>query len=134
VLYADAMQMPIILILRKGWEAAKRPTNLLLMKQLPSVRWKTLRPEVRDNEDRREHAARHANRRRIKNLLRYCTFSFKSTGGVTRDLFYLFDILAAAEFLRDTSKISTFEPKISSFLHFLGSLVRDRLEIRQRPE
>jgi hypothetical protein len=45
----------------------------------------------------------------------YCTFSFKSTGGVMRDPFYLFDILAAAEFLRDTSKIS-------SFLHFLGSL------------
>jgi hypothetical protein len=52
----------------------------------------------------------------------YCTFSFKSTGGVTRDPFYLFDISAAAEFLRDTPKISAFEPKISSFLHFLGSL------------
>jgi hypothetical protein len=44
----------------------------------------------------------------------YCTFSFKSTGGVTRDPFYLFDISAAAEFLHDT-------PKISSFLNFLSS-------------
>jgi hypothetical protein len=47
--------------------------------------------------------------------------NIKSTGGVMRDPFYPFDILAAAEFLRDTSKISTFEPKLSSFLHFLGS-------------
>jgi hypothetical protein len=56
----------------------------------------------------------------------YCTFSFKSTGGVTRDPFYLFDISAAAEFLRDTSKISAFEPKILPFLpfflFFLGNL------------
>jgi hypothetical protein len=54
--------------------------------------------------------------------LKYCTFSFKSTGGVTRDPFYLFDISAAAEFLCDTFKISAFELKISSFLHFWGSL------------
>jgi hypothetical protein len=46
---------------------------------------------------------------------KYWTISFKSTGGVTRDPFYLFDILAAAEFLRDTSKISAFEPQISPF-------------------
>jgi hypothetical protein len=39
-----------------------------------------------------------------------------------RDPFYLFDISAVAEFLRDNPKISAFEPKISSFLHFLGSL------------
>jgi hypothetical protein len=52
----------------------------------------------------------------------YCTFTFKSTGGVMCDSFYLFDISATAEFVRDTSEISTFEPKISSFLHFLGSL------------
>jgi hypothetical protein len=39
-----------------------------------------------------------------------------------RDPFYLFEISAAAEFLRDTSKISTFQAKISSFLPFLGSL------------
>jgi hypothetical protein len=38
------------------------------------------------------------------------------------DPFYLFDILTATEFLHDTSKNSTFEPKISSFWHFLGSL------------
>jgi hypothetical protein len=44
--------------------------------------------------------------------------SFKSTGGVTRDPFYLFDISAAAEFSRDTSKISAFELKFSSFLLF----------------
>jgi hypothetical protein len=42
----------------------------------------------------------------------YCTFSFKSTGGVTRDPFYLFDNSAAAEFLRDTSKISTLKEKL----------------------
>jgi hypothetical protein len=48
----------------------------------------------------------------------YCTISFKSTGGVTRDPFYLFDISAAADFLRDTSKISAFEPEILPFLPF----------------
>jgi hypothetical protein len=48
----------------------------------------------------------------------YWTISFKSTGGVTRDPFYLFDISAAAEFLRDTSKISAFEPKILLFWPF----------------
>jgi hypothetical protein len=52
----------------------------------------------------------------------YCTFSFKSTGGVMHDPFYLFDISAAAKFFHDTFKILAFEPKISSFLHFLGSL------------
>jgi hypothetical protein len=49
----------------------------------------------------------------------YCTISFKSTGGVTRDAFYLFDISAAAESLRDTSKISAFEPEFLSFLPFI---------------
>jgi hypothetical protein len=49
-------------------------------------------------------------------------YFFKSTGGVTRDPFYLFNISAVAEFLSETPKISAFEPKISSFLHFLGSL------------
>jgi hypothetical protein len=39
----------------------------------------------------------------------------KSTGGVTRDPFYLFDISAAAKFLCDTLKISAFEPKILQF-------------------
>jgi hypothetical protein len=53
---------------------------------------------------------------------RYCTFSFKSTGGVTRDSFYLFDILAAAEILRDTLRSSTFELKILCFWQFLGGL------------
>jgi hypothetical protein len=48
----------------------------------------------------------------------YWTISFKSTGGVMRDPFYLFDISAAAEFLLDTSKISAFEPKILPFLPF----------------
>jgi hypothetical protein len=43
-------------------------------------------------------------------FLYYCTFSFKSTGGVTRDTFYLFNISAAGEFLRSTSKFSTFKP------------------------
>jgi hypothetical protein len=37
----------------------------------------------------------------------YWGFSFKSTGGVTRDPIYRFDISTAAEFSRDTSKIST---------------------------
>jgi hypothetical protein len=45
-------------------------------------------------------------------------FFIQSTGGVTRDPFYLFDISAAAEFLRDTSKISAFEPKIFPFCRF----------------
>jgi hypothetical protein len=48
----------------------------------------------------------------------YWTISFKSTWGVTRDPFYLFDISATAEFLRDTSKISAFESKFLSFLPF----------------
>jgi hypothetical protein len=48
----------------------------------------------------------------------YCTISFKLTGGVTRDPFYLFDISAAADFLRDTSKISAFEPEIFPFFPF----------------
>jgi hypothetical protein len=38
------------------------------------------------------------------------------------DPVYLFDISAAVEFLHDTSKISAFELKISSFFPFLGSL------------
>jgi hypothetical protein len=50
----------------------------------------------------------------------YCTFSFKSTGGVMRDPFYLFDISAVTEFLRDTSKISAFEPKILPLLPFFS--------------
>jgi hypothetical protein len=37
---------------------------------------------------------------------------------VTRDPFYLFDISAAADFLRDTLKISAFEPKNLPFLPF----------------
>jgi threonine/homoserine/homoserine lactone efflux protein len=41
---------------------------------------------------------------------------------VTHIPFYLFDISAAAEFLHDTSEILAFKLKISSFLHFLGSL------------
>jgi hypothetical protein len=56
---------------------------------------------------------------------KYCTISFKSTGGVTRDPFYLFDISAAAKSLRDTLKISAFEPEFLSFLpffFFLGNL------------
>jgi hypothetical protein len=54
----------------------------------------------------------------------YWTISFKSTGGVTRDPFYLFDISATAEFLCDTSKISAFEPKILCFLFiYLGNRV-----------
>jgi hypothetical protein len=39
---------------------------------------------------------------------------------VTRDSFYLFDISAATEILRDTLGNSTFELKILSFLQFLG--------------
>jgi hypothetical protein len=47
-----------------------------------------------------------------------------------------FDISTAAEFLRDTSKISIFEPKIFVFFALFGQFgdLRDRLEIRQRPE
>jgi hypothetical protein len=68
--------------------------------------------------------------------VQYCTFSFKSTGGVTRDSFYLFDISAPAEFLCDTSKLSTFEPKILSFFALFGQFgdLCDCLEVRQRPE
>jgi hypothetical protein len=55
-----------------------------------------------------------------------------------RDPFYLFDISAAAEFLRDTSKISAFEPFFLSFFilffYFRQFGVRDHLEVRQRPE
>jgi hypothetical protein len=41
----------------------------------------------------------------------YWTISIKSTGVVMCDPFYLFDISAAVKFLRDTSKMSTFQPK-----------------------
>jgi hypothetical protein len=71
----------------------------------------------------------------VANSLLYCTFSFKSTGGVMHDPFYLFNISAAAEFLCDTSKISAFEPKISSFFTLFGQFgdLRDHL-VQQRPE
>jgi hypothetical protein len=58
----------------------------------------------------------------VRRIFRYYTFPIKSTGGVTRNLFYLFDISAAAEFLRDTSKFSAFERMFSFCLHFLGRL------------
>jgi hypothetical protein len=51
----------------------------------------------------------------------YCTFPFKSTGGVMRDPFYLFDMSAAAEFSCDTTKFLAFFCEISSFWRFLGS-------------
>jgi hypothetical protein len=50
----------------------------------------------------------------------YWGFSFKSTG-VTRDPIYQFDISTAAEFLRDTPKISTFSRKFSFFFAVSGS-------------
>jgi hypothetical protein len=50
--------------------------------------------------------------------LKYWTISFKLRWGVMRDPFYLSDISAAAEFLRDTLKISAFELKFLSFLPF----------------
>jgi hypothetical protein len=40
-----------------------------------------------------------------------------------RDPFYLFDISAGADFLRDTSKISAFEPEIFPFFPFLKILL-----------
>jgi hypothetical protein len=39
-----------------------------------------------------------------------------------RDPFYLFDILAAAKFLRDTSKVSTFELNFFYFFLFFLAL------------
>jgi hypothetical protein len=55
--------------------------------------------------------------------------------GVMHDQFYLFNILAATEFLRDASKISAFEPKFLSFLPFILFLgLCDHLEVWQRPE
>jgi hypothetical protein len=57
-----------------------------------------------------------------------------------RDQFYLFDISAAAEFLRDTSKISAFEPKFVFFVFLFYFILYaiwglcDHLEVGQRPE
>jgi hypothetical protein len=48
-------------------------------------------------------------------------FSFKSTGGVTRDQFGLFDNSTTAKFWRDTAKISTFLNEIFSFLRRSGN-------------
>jgi hypothetical protein len=55
-------------------------------------------------------------------FVEYWGFSFKSTGGVTRDPIYEFDISTAAEFSRDTPKISTFSQKIASFCCFQAVL------------
>jgi hypothetical protein len=75
----------------------------------------------------------------IAYIFKYWTISFKSTWGVMHNPFYLFDILAAAKFLHDTSKISAFELKFLSFLpffFFLGAIwdLCDHLEVQQRPE
>lgn len=58
----------------------------------------------------------------VRSIFRYCTFPIKSTGGATRNLFYLFDISAAAKFLRETWKFSAFERVFPFCLHFLGRL------------
>ncbi|KAF8149203.1 hypothetical protein K438DRAFT_1779397 [Mycena galopus ATCC 62051] len=48
------------------------------------------------------HSLKLKRRLNIHKALQYWIISFKSTGGVTRDRFYLFDISTAAEILRDT--------------------------------
>jgi hypothetical protein len=50
----------------------------------------------------------------------YWGFSFKSTGGVTRDPFFKFDISTPAKIWRDTPEISAFPTKISAFLCLSG--------------
>jgi hypothetical protein len=59
--------------------------------------------------------------KKIPNL-KYRTISMKSTGGVTRDPIYLFDISTLAKVLRDYPKIFNIQtskfPEINLFGHF----------------
>jgi hypothetical protein len=52
----------------------------------------------------------------------YWGFSFKSTGGVTRDPIYQFDISTAAEFSRDTPQNFDIFTKILVFFLFQAVL------------
>jgi hypothetical protein len=88
-------------------------TFTLALSHFESADCKTIQTQKVTNEVKKWEPAQSAGER---------LFSFKSTGGVTRDSFYLFDISAAAEILRDTPRNSTFELKILPFLQFLGSL------------
>jgi hypothetical protein len=51
----------------------------------------------------------------------YCSISFKSTLGVTRDPKNQFDISTTAKIWRDTSEIFDIESKILAFLGLTGN-------------